>query len=527
MNMPPTRNLALVRSREKQPVLDLIVRTVAFVIVVVPMYFIAAEGIFSDKTDFLLLSAVFMAYTLTEIYVFAKQRPGVWLVGPPVLATLFVFFLGYGLTNFLYLIPGFEYSALRNLVSLQFQWLSYAVVYAMLGTFAMWVGFGFRFGEWLGEGLCRSLVARNVLRTSFQPRWSLVLCLVLLSLFARLIQLQLGFYGTLSKVQHVDPPSYSQYLIMMRQLGLIALLVASMACFSVRQAPLKIRLLTLGLVLHECAWGILAADKAMTVIPIIMVGVCFYALRGRIPKSWVAIAFVALVFGFLVFQPLRQVDFEGGGPAGIGVVTDAAQSIVADQLSAGTDVFGVDLGTTISERLNNTGRTALGIWFSDEGAEGREPPANLFVLLVTSPVAAIIPRALWPGKPSSADVGNWLYQEVAGGSTESATQYGVGPIGFLYLAGGVWVIVIGFLLLGVAQRVMWSAFFQRQAGGLLVFLGLIPSVVIVSSVFYDFIINGFRTFLLLLVIQYVVFKGEPLRSERFRVRSRPRGFKEA
>lgn len=525
MNVPAARSLSPRLLHENQSGLGLIERAVAFFIVSVPMLFIATEGIFGDRIDFLLLSGVFMAYVLTEIFVFARQRRGPWLLNPPVLTTLYVFFLGYGLTNFLYLIPGFEYNALRNLVASQYEWLSYSVFCAMLGAFAMWIGFGFSFGASLGRGLRGFLLSRNVLRAQFQPRWSVVVSLVMLSFAARVIQWQLQIYGVLAATQGVAPPAYNQYLIMARNLGLIALLVTSITYFSSRPGSFKLRLLVIGLVLHECAWGLLAADKTLILLPIVMVGLCHYALRGRIPKSWVVGGLIALVVAFLVAQPLRRAGFDEG-TIGIGAVTAATTAIAIDQWNAGSDAVGADLGTSVSERLSFTGRTALGIWFRDEGAEGREPPVNMIMLLVTSPVAAILPRTLWPSKPSGSEFGNWVYTEVLGRNPTSTTRVGMGPVGYLYLAGGELVIVLAFLVLGVAHRVIWTAFFERRAGGLLIFLGLIPSVVFLSSVFYDFVINGFRTFLILLVIQYVVFKGEPLRADRIRTRSHPGRFRE-
>lgn len=490
--------------------MTLIVRAVAFVILSVPMFFIATEGIFGGRGDFLLLSGVFMAYALTEVYVFARQRHTAWLMNMPVLTTLYVFFIGYGLTNFLCLIPGFEYGVLSNLVAGHYQWLSYAVYCAMLGVFAMWVGFGFGFGASVGDRLRRSLLSRNLLRTQFQPRWSVVFGLIVVSLVARVIQWQLRLYGVLALTQGTEPPAYNQYLLMSRELGLIALLVASITYFSRPAGSAKLRLLVVGMVLHECAWGMLAAQKTMIVIPIVMVGLCHYTLRGRIPKSWVVGSVFALAVGFLVTQPLRRAGFDEGAIE-FGSVASATTAIVLDQW--GSNAIDADFGTSASERINNTGRTALGVWFRTEGAQGRKPPADLLMLLVTAPVAAIIPRALWPNKPHGGEIASWAFSEVRGGNPDAATKFAFGSVGYLYLAGGALVVVFGFLILGVAQRMLWSAFVHRQSGGLLVFLGLVPHTVLLYSAFYSVFIDGIRDMILLLIIQYIVFKGIPSKGQ--------------
>ena len=61
--------------------------------------------------------------------------------------------------------------------------------------------------------------------------------------------------------------------------------------------------------------------------------------------------------------------------------------------------------------------------------------------ILSSPAYAVIPRFLWPSKPYG-DVGAWFNRVVFGGSIYSAT--GMSPIGYLYLAGGAAVVVVGF-----------------------------------------------------------------------------------
>jgi hypothetical protein len=75
------------------------------------------------------------------------------------------------------------------------------------------------------------------------------------------------------------------------------------------------------------------------------------------------------------------------------------------------------------------------------------------VQLVTAPIATLVPRAVWPGKPildSGYEFSQTYYELPATVYTSSA----ITPVGDLYLHGGWIPVIVGMFLLGCGVRLL-------------------------------------------------------------------------
>jgi hypothetical protein len=59
----------------------------------------------------------------------------------------------------------------------------------------------------------------------------------------------------------------------------------------------------------------------------------------------------------------------------------------------------------------------------------------------------------------------------------------MGPIGYLYLAGGVMAVILGFASFGVLQALIFEGVARAGAGGMIIFLSVAGTLVLIPSAF--------------------------------------------
>jgi hypothetical protein len=97
-------------------------------------------------------------------------------------------------------------------------------------------------------------------------------------------------------------------------------------------------------------------------------------------------------------------------------------------------------------------------------------------------VLAFVPRFIWQNKPVYSR-GVWFNQEVRGRWNDDRTSVGMGPIGFLYMAGGVVGVAMGFFALGLLQALIFEGIGRVGAGGLIIYLSVATTLVMIPSSF--------------------------------------------
>src|SRR3546814_15261390 len=89
-------------------------------------------------------------------------------------------------------------------------------------------------------------------------------------------------------------------------------------------------------------------------------------------------------------------------------------------------------------------------WSSDVCSSDLGSPTFL-TNIALSPAYAFIPRVIWKEKPSG-DLGLWYTHVVMGLGSYSSTA--MGPVTYLYFAGGALAVFVGFMGFGILQKVL-------------------------------------------------------------------------
>ncbi|MCS4058425.1 hypothetical protein [Salinibacter ruber] len=424
------------------------------------------------------------------------------------MATLFMFVVGgYGISNVVHLFPQAFPTGERFFPRFGYEWLVPATLLSFVALVAMWNGYHSSVGTWLARRLRSWSSTWRFMRSSIQVRWGVVVALTTLSIAARLLEVRLGVYGyTSSEASRLRYISLLQYVEIFSGLGTLALAAAGLSYFAHPSKKKWGGIVVAGILVVELVFGLLSGYKSQVVLPFVVVGVCYYLGQGKVMWKAVAAAILAVVIAYIAIEPFRiyynnNTEISNTDILSISrVMVDVATGDIDPQVSSALSLERI--AKRIAARRELTGFTALSMKHKHE--EGKPERATYFTSnIFLSPAYAVIPRALWPSKPK-ANLGRWYNREIIkSGVTNSV---GMGPLSYLWFAGGWIAVILGFWLIGVFQNVAYNWLLLSGGGFLILYFSIVTYLVKVNSEFYITFITLIRNIPMAIIVQYIVFK---------------------
>ena len=321
-----------------------------------------------------------------------------------------------------------------------------------------------------------------------------------------------GVFGYVGNVQSTVTTA-SGYQQLLSDLGLCAPLAVTAAALQVyRERVPGARVTLTVLFLTEIAFGAAAGGKESFIVTILAVAIPFSTSRRQVHKgllAFTALALAGLVFLLIVVpfnHSYRSTDRSATGTLSVGEALAAAPGILGQTIGTG-NAGGVlsSSATFMLSRIREIDSPAI-IMQRTPAEIGFASP----VQLVTAPITALVPRAVWPGKPildSGYQFSQTYYEVPATVYTSSA----ITPVGDLYLHGGWIPVIVGMFLLGCGVR-----FFDdnMDVGGsphcAFLFLLLVPNLVMQEGDWLGTLVGIPGTLLVWLFATYLTFrKKEP------------------
>lgn len=444
------------------------------------------------------------SYLFFEIKEFRKSNSTNWFLSPVVLASILTFALSFGITNIVYFIPNsISHKYIYNILGPEpFPYLNKAMDYIFIAAFFMWLGYRMK----SGDKLFNLLTNNSFVRKSFFTRtdilkFKFVWFFLIISIASRIVQIQLGLYGFAG-----DPESREQYgavwniLYSIGILGNLVLIVSSTNFFIKGNR----RFLFLVSFATELGFGLLSGMKSEIMLPFFIIGFTYYIAKKRFNKILITFAFVSIVIAYIIVEPFRilRMSDKRFSSDPITIVNTIIDSYEINKRAKLVDEqsFDVILLQFLS-RLEYTLTTARAIQYKDQ--VGLDTRAQDFrERLLTIPLQAYIPRAIWSDKPLE-DSGKWYSVNVWGGTENTSVAYS--PIGFAYFAGGIIPLIIVFILIGILQKTLFN-FLKLGNGGMIVYFGLLLSVVLIDSKVNTIFVAWLRTLPFLYIIQSLFYK---------------------
>jgi hypothetical protein len=267
--------------------------------------------------------------------------------------------------------------------------------------------------------------------------------------------------------------SYGQIIGILTLCAPLALAAAALQVFRERRDGARITLIVL--FVGELAFAAVSGDKQNFVVAVLAIAVPFSAGRSRLPKS--ALAFAALVFLVVIIpfnQAYRATARSGATSLTPGQALSAAPRILRDTVTGSSNLAGALHGSVsyLLERGRDIDSPAIILQRTPQQL-GFTSPAEL----VEAPLVALVPRALWPGKPILA-TGYLFGQQYFDAPATVYSSTTITPVGDLYRHGGWIPVIAGMFLLGALIRLLDDTLDARaNPHALFLILLLFPSLV--------------------------------------------------
>ena len=468
-------------------------------------YGLYSEGAFGERTAFVSLTLLLLGFLAVAVVRVRQVHPQRWVLNPVVWGSFMTFVMSYGATNFLFFIFPDQLDLVGYVPEITASMVKHMGL-VLVAALAMWSGYWSPIAKSLtGENRIARFQARLLPRTQHLRRFALP-AIVVVATGSRLLQVQLGVFGysATSYERLIEAGAYTQYLAMGSSLGKASLLLAALVFFSEKPNSRADMAWFYGLIGLEIGWGLLSGFKGQAVTPIIIIAICQYLVTSRFDKKWLVYFAIMYSVAFAIIQPFRSArnadqNFTGTSIEEIVTTMKGAQDL---NLQSSSDA--VPFALSIASRSNLTWIGSFGLEFADSGLTSADAPKFLENIIM-APLHAWIPRFIWNDKPLS-NIGLWYNQVVMGMSHFSST--GMGPVTYLYFAGGGIAVFFGFFLVGCMQRVLFFLLQPwRTIPGACVFFGMASAVTLIDSAFDSMIVSFFRDIPIYLVAMFLIFKS--------------------
>jgi hypothetical protein len=470
----------------------------------VPVWTLSRLRILSDQLVFALVTIIIIIYLYLELRSLRSARPARWLLNPIVLCSFITFGMSYGFSNVVFLFSP-DQLALLDLVPEVSPAMVSVMWLALLSAVAMWMGYWSPVAvHWTGPQMVRYFGERflpdsNELRSVTLP------ALLAVAATVRLVQIKLGVFGYSSNYDRlIELGSITQYLSLASGLGSLALVLASLQLYGQPPVARKFTWFIAALS-NELIFGLLSGFKSALVLPFLIAAICQYLRVGRVSKYWPLLAVAGVLVGYAVIEPFRvarNLDLDFSGTSLVEIVRTLSGS-VGDASAAAVE--SAPLILAVASRVNLSYIASFGVDFADANPSLPDGSPEFLQNILLAPLHAWIPRLIWESKPLG-NLGLWYNQVVMEKDHFSSTA--MGPLDYLYFAGGPVAVFLGFFFVGIVQRCLYFLLQPRTStAGAVIFLALLYPIIQIDSAFNGLIITLCRDFPLVIMLQFLIFKS--------------------
>jgi hypothetical protein len=468
----------------------------------------------NDIFLFIFFSLAILILSIIQIGNLKKKYSNIYFVNPPVLCTLITFLLPFGLTNFF-----LESNSLNSIVNLS---STYKILFIVINSLnIMWVGY------WFADGMKykiyntsnKILKAKDYLIIKCDDiKFYYLIIFVLCSLASFLIMNYLNIYGYSANPQSlILHRTYAYTLHLILNMHYLALIIMTFLIFKSNQTII-FKSLYLLLIVIMVIFGLLSGFKSPIIYPFIIIFIIYYICKNKFSLS----LFFLLIFS--TYCSYNTIDFfrvNISAEKNINKINkdSIAVNIVKKNYDTVLNYFGENIFVTsikisefikvfyqLNSRINSLEDASLGlnIIHSNPKILEKENTPDFLTSIVISPISAIIPRFVWKSKPVNTE-GEWfskiVYAKNAGGSVAMTSFL------YLYFAGGILMVFLFYFVLGIFQNIIFNVL---KPGKFLstsfLFIIILPIISNIDSAVYGIISFFFREFIILLILQHIIFK---------------------
>jgi hypothetical protein len=314
---------------------------------------------------------------------------------------------------------------------------------------------------------------------------------------------RLGYTGDVSSAVSTAS-SYGQVLAVLASCAPLGVATAALRCF--REGARDARVTLAVLLAAELVYAAVSADKENFCVVALAVIIPLSVARRRVPRA-LTIACAALFLAVVV--PFT------------GAYRDAArgtQTLTAEQAAAAAPGILRQELTSVSGLASTAAASVSYLLQRDQDIDGpavimQRTPSQIPYLnpvqLLAAPAYALVPRALWPGKPILA-TGYQFGQQYYGLPPGTYTSSTITPAGDLYRHGGWIVVLAGMAVLGWLMGFLdYSLDVRSSPHAILAVLLVLPGLVMAEQDWVTLLADIPAQLLLWAALLPVTFRRQP------------------
>lgn len=473
-----------------------LIRQVIFLLVSFTV-FIVSITTESYRLGYFILTGLTVIIHFVELNQEYKSSKPHFFINPIFVSTLVTFGLALGgITNFLLVSDGKPYvSVVATYLNTNFYWLVKAMYMVTLASSATWIGYRSGLGRKIFRFLNESLGYQKILNRGVNR--NLLIIFIAVAYLSKLYLFSIGLYGRLVSDIYFDQASGFTFGSQIRILSDLSYLTFILVCYlryTTEQNFYKnLFYITLGL---ELFFAFLYGARGPILFPIMIVMIVSYYIKNHLRYSYFVYFGIVVIFAFSVVLSFKNYvvsDQFSHRSSPIEVLTDFKEYFTSTNQTA--TIFDYDeMYITILASMNFTTETAMAIRYKDEDLRAFNEPNHMMEIII-SPYNAFVPAFIQG--TNEPRWGYWFKNEVLGHAKHLNYSIAYSPIGFLYIAGGVAGVIVGFFIFGVLLQLCYGYLFLRKPFALVQFIMLLFILYNFNTVFSGTIVNVLRTLFLL------------------------------
>ena len=284
-----------------------------------------------------------------------------------------------------------------------------------------------------------------------------------------------GYVGNISSAV-TTASSYGGILTTVSLCAPLGVTVAAMRVFIEHRRHAWITLVIL--FSAEVAFGALSGFKGTFITAVVAVAIPLSVSRQRLPKVPLIVFTLAFLIVVIPFNgTYRSIVRQGSMTLTPGQAVSASPEILRQTLTGNSATWALSNSSIyLMQRIREIDSVAIIVQRTPQQISFQSP-----LQLIEAPLAGIVPRFLWPGKPLNL-TGYEFNQEYFGAPSTEYTSTSDTFVGGLYLYGGWLPMLAGMFLLGCGVRLLDDQLDVRtNRHGIFLVLLLFPQLVTSES----------------------------------------------
>ncbi|MFM7839109.1 MAG: hypothetical protein ACKO6K_06045 [Chitinophagaceae bacterium] len=437
-------------------------------------------GNFDPNVKFYLLTVLLAGTVLMEVKQLWKQQEPYFYIHPFFLSLMVMFGLVFGgVVNFiLYTEGGYFIKVFGYKLFEEREWLVRAMFIVNIAAVATAVGYHLQFGQTLYKGF-RSIPLYNRILES-DIALNRIFFFAAVAYLIKFYLFNIGLYGRILDEKYFDQEVGFKLGSQIRILGdfsYITFFIISLKKFKEPSFSINVAFY-LSLVL-EMFFGFIYGARSPFIIPILILTFTNYYVTRKIKVQNLLILLVVIYLAFSVVLEFKNYvlskDFSRSSST-----VEVIQSFSEKKnfyVQKNTDAFGLDevFYTTLTS-VTFVPEMAVAIRQKDKFGMDHLDFPNILNTLFWFPFDAFVPRFL-QGQ-NEFRWGYWFKEEVIEMNKGVNYSIAMSPIGFLYMGGGLVLVILGFLVYGVLIR--FAACFLHEGNLFSILLYFIISTTLIN-----------------------------------------------